>query len=105
MGLTQYKIDFGSMPWASPTKGIRQKVFRAHDVQLRLVEYSRTMPQRCGEKSHVGYVLDGKMEIKFENETQEYSAGDGVYLPSGSKHKHMAKMLTDTVTAVFVEKV
>lgn len=103
--MIQCRIDFRSMPWASPTQGIRQKVYRTNGRQLRLVEYSRAMPQHWCEKGHVGYVLDGRMEIRFENEVHTYSAGDGVYLPSGSEHKHMAKVLTDTVTVVFVEDV
>jgi quercetin dioxygenase-like cupin family protein len=101
--MTQYRIDFRSMPWTSGTSGVRQKVFRANNGQLRLVEYSKAMHQHWCEKGHTEYVLNGKMEIEFENEAQTYSAGDGVYLPSGSEHKHVAKVLTDTVTVVFVE--
>lgn len=103
--MIQCRIDFRSMPWASPTQGIRQKVYRTNGRQLRLVEYSRAMPHHWCEKGHVGYVLDGRMEVRFENEVHTYSAGDGVYLPGGSEHKHMAKVLTDTVTVVFVEDV
>jgi len=101
--MIQYRIDFRSMPWTSSTHGIRQKVYRTNGRQLRLVEYSRAMPQHWCEKGHVGYMLEGKMEIEFGDKTQTYSAGDGIYLPSGPQHKHMAKILTDTVTAVFVE--
>ena len=101
--MIQYRIDFRSMPWTSPTPGVRQKVYKTNGHQLRLVEYSKVMPQHWCEKGHTGYVLDGRMEIEFENEAKTYSAGDGIYLPSGSEHKHMAKILTDTVTVVFVE--
>ena len=101
----QYKIDFKSMPWTSPASGVRQKIFRFKDRQLRLVEYSKTMPPHWCERGHVGYMLEGKMEIRFENEVHTYSAGDGVYLPSGAQHKHMARILTRTATLVFVEDV
>ena len=43
------------------------------------------------------------MDVRFENEVCTYSVGDGISLPSGSEHKHMARVLTDTVTIVFVE--
>jgi quercetin dioxygenase-like cupin family protein len=45
------------------------------------------------------------MEIRFENEVHTLSAGDGVFLPSGPEHKHMAKILTDTATVFFAEDV
>lgn len=103
--MIQYKIDFKSIPWASSVKGVREKVYRDSHRQLRLVEYSKDMPQHWCEKGHFGYVLDGKMEIRLENEGYTYSSGDGVFLPSGQKHKHMARILTDTVTIIFVEDV
>lgn len=100
-----YKVDFQSIPWSSPANGVRQKVYRSGDRQLRLVEYSRDMPPHWCEKGHYGYVLNGRMEIRFENEVHTFSSGDGVFLPSGSEHKHMAKILTDTATVFFVEDV
>jgi hypothetical protein len=31
--------------------------------------------------------------------------GGGVFIPDGREHRHMGKVLTDTVTAIFVEDV
>ena len=101
----QHRVDFKSIPWVSPAKGIQQKIYKADRRQLRLVEYSKDMPPHWCEKGHIGYVLDGKMEIRFENEVHLYSAGDGVFIPSGQEHRHSAKMLTDTVTVIFVEDI
>jgi hypothetical protein len=70
--MTQYRIDFRSMPWTSGTSGVRQKVFRANNRQLRLVEYSKAMHQHWCEKGHTEYVLNGKMEIEFENERSKH---------------------------------
>lgn len=100
-----HKIDFGQTPWSSPADGVRQKVYKAGHRQLRLVEYSRNMPLHWCEKGHYGYVLNGRMELRFENEVHTFSAGDGVFLPSGPEHKHMAKILTDTATVFFVEDI
>ena len=102
--MMQYRVDFGSLPWTTPMNGVRQKVFKFGGRQLRLVEYSKIMKEHWCERRHVGYVLDGKMRINFENETVAYAAGDGVVIPAGSEHKHMANLVTDTVTIVFVEE-
>ena len=53
----------------------------------------------------VSYVLEGKMEVKFEHDIQIYSRGDGIFIPGGQEHKHMATVLTDKVTVIFVEDV
>ena len=103
--MTQHKIDFKSLPWISPAQGIRQKTYKDGCHQLRLVEYSKEMPPHWCEKGHIGYILKGKMEIKFQNEVCQYSAGDGVFIPRGQNHKHSVKTLTDKVTVIFVEDI
>lgn len=85
--------------------GVRQKVCRIGSKQLRLVEYSKNMPPHWCEKSHFGYILHGRMKIEFENEVHTYSLGDGVFIPKGQQDKHMARILTEKVAAVFVEDV
>jgi hypothetical protein len=101
--MTQYRVNFRSMPWTRTGTGVRQKTFRFDRNQLRLVEYSKLMPPHWCEKGHVGYMLAGKMEVRFGNEIQAFSAGDGIYLPSGPQHKHSVTILTDTAILVFVE--
>jgi quercetin dioxygenase-like cupin family protein len=53
----------------------------------------------------MGYVLQGAIEIQFENEVRIYSSGDGISIPHGQEHIHMARVLSDTVTVIFVEDV
>jgi hypothetical protein len=103
INMEQHKIDFESIPWTSPMKGVRQKIFKAGNRQLRLVEYSICMSEHWCEKGHIGYVLEGKMEIQFDDEACTYSSGDGIFIPEGKENRHMAKILSDTVTAVFIE--
>jgi quercetin dioxygenase-like cupin family protein len=50
-------------------------------------------------------ILDGRFEIKYDSATEVYGPGDGVFIPSGDEHRHMAVALTDVVRAVFVEEV
>ena len=103
--MANYRIDFASIPWESPIDGLRQKVCRVDGRQLRLVEYSKDLPAHWCEKGHIGYVLQGQLEIRFDGQTQVYGPGDGVFIPDGPEHRHMGRVLSDTVTLVFVEDV
>ncbi len=101
--MQQYKVDFDSLPWDIPISGVRCKAVRSDGRQLRLVEYTPEMAPHWCEKGHIGCILDGRFEIQFTDETIIFNAGDGVFIPSGAQHKHMARALSDTVRAVFVE--
>lgn len=101
--MISYRIDFESIPWESPIAGVRQKVCMSGSRQLRLVEYSKDLPAHWCEKGHIGYVLQGQIEIRFDREVHTYGPGDGVFIPDGPEHKHMGRVLSDTVTLVFVE--
>ena len=87
-----YKIDFASIPWETPMKGVRHKVIKQGDRQLRLVEYTKDLVPHWCDKGHIGYVLEGQLEITFENERVVYNPGDGVFIPSGKDHKHMGRV-------------
>jgi quercetin dioxygenase-like cupin family protein len=100
-----YKVDFGQVPWESPMRGLRFKAVRQAGRQLRLVEYTKEMEPHWCEKGHIGYVLEGRFEIRFPGEVHSYDGGDGVFIPAGVEHKHMGKALTDVVQVVFVEDV
>ncbi len=103
--MLSYHIDFNNIPWETPMKGLRFKAMRQGGKQLRLVEYTKEMPQHWCEKGHIGYVLEGRFEIRFPGEVHIYNEGDGVFIPAGAEHKHMGRALTDIVRVVFVEEV
>ena len=63
------------------------------------------MPPHWCEKGHYGLVLDGEIEIEFQNEKIIYKAGDGVFIPDGEEHKHKGRVLKGSVQAKFVEDV
>ena len=73
---------------------------------MRFVEFSHGFvePEWC-INGHVGYVLDGDMDVDFDGETVHFSAGDGIFIPAGAEHRHRAKILTDVVRLVLVEEV
>jgi len=99
-----YKVDFSEIAWEKPIKGVRCKTKKQGAKQLRLVEYTKEMDPHWCEKGHFGYILEGKFEIRFESGPLIYAAGDGVFIPPGPKHRHMAKVLSSLVRALFVEQ-
>ena len=98
-----YKIDFTSIPWESPMKGVRCRTVRQGNKQIRLVEYTQEMEPHWCDKGHCGYILEGTFEITFDDRVDIFESGDGVFIPSGTPHRHMAKVLSDKVLAVFAE--
>ncbi len=103
--MSQYKVDFETIPWQAPIGGLRHKAERQCGRQLRVVEYTEEMEPHWCEKGHIGYVLEGRFEIQFREETAVFNAGDGVFIPPGPEHKHMGTALSDVVRVVFVEDI
>ncbi len=102
--MTQYRVDFVSMKWERPAAAVRFKAYEQEGKKLRLVEFSKGFiePDWCS-KGHIGYILDGQMEVDFNGKVVLFSAGDGVFIPAGEKHKHKATVLTDVVKVILVE--
>jgi len=100
------RIDFDSLSWESPLPGVRHKSFEHGGTKLRLAEYSRDFvaPDWCTE-SHVGYVLEGEVDIDFDGHVERFSAGDGLFIPEGEEHRHKPTVVTDVVRLVLVERV
>ena len=63
------------------------------------------MPAHLCAKGHYGLVLDGELEIEFQNEKILYKSGDGVFIPDGEEHKHKGRVLTESVKVIFVEDI
>ena len=104
--MKQYKINFESMEWEVPAEDVRFKAYEQDGRKLRLVEFAKEFvePDWC-RKGHVGYVLEGQMEIDFNGEAIVFGPGDGVFIPAGEGHKHIGRVLTDKVRAILVEDV
>jgi len=103
--LAQYRIDFNSMNWETPAAGVRQKVVVQDDKQLRLLEFSKGFIElEWCTKGHIGFILDGQLEINFGGMSVVYGPGDVATIPDGENHKHKAKSITETVTIFVVEK-
>jgi quercetin dioxygenase-like cupin family protein len=102
--MNDYRIDFDAAEWESPMPGVRNKAVRHGSQLLRLVEYGNDVAPHWCEKGHVGMILEGRMEIEFDSGTHVFQAGDGVFIPGGTAHRHRATALTEVVRAVFVEE-
>ena len=102
--MEQYKIDFESIPWESPAAGVKFKAYEQNGRKLRLAEFTREFiePDWC-TKGHIGYILEGQMEIDFDGKVVVFNSGDGLFIPEGDKHK--GRVLTDVVKIILVEDV
>jgi len=102
----KYRIVFDELEWITPGDDIRYKCYQHDGFQLRLVEFGKKMmhPEWC-LKGHLGYIVDGKLELTFSGEKEIYQPGDAIFIPDGERHKHRPKVLTDKVTFFSVEKI
>ena len=98
------KVDFESLDWQSPLPGARYKAHQQANRKLRLVEFTRDFvePDWC-KKGHVGYVLEGEMDIDFDGEVVRFSAGHGLFIPEGEDNRHKATVVSEVVRLVLVE--
>lgn len=103
--MAQYKVDFKMIEWQAPMDGVRFKANKQNGKQLRFVEYTKKMPPHWCENGHIGYVLEGEFEITFDGEVVIFKPGEGIFIPAGKEHKHMARALTNIVKIVFVEEI
>jgi ethanolamine utilization protein EutQ (cupin superfamily) len=104
--MEKYQVDFKTMPWETPAVGVRFKAYEQNGRKLRLAEFTKEFVESdwC-TKGHVGYVLEGRMEIDFDGKVIMFGPGDGLFIPAGEERKHKAKVLTDTLKIILVEDV
>ncbi len=102
--MKNYLATFADMAWETPAAGIRQKVFRQGEKSLRLVQFDKDMrhPQWC-TVGHMGYVLEGTLEVTFAEQTVIYHQGDGLIIPPGDTDKHKPKAVTASVTLFLID--
>lgn len=98
------RIDFGSLEWHVPLPGARCKASQQGNRRIRLVEFTKGFvePDWC-RKGHMGYVLDGQMDVDFDGQVVRFSAGDGLAIPAGEGYRHKATVITDVVRLILVE--
>jgi quercetin dioxygenase-like cupin family protein len=84
--------------------GARFKVFGDAAKQMRLVEFTSEFvePHWC-EKGHVGFVLQGELEVDFHGQVVRYGEGSGIFIPPGPSNGHKGRSLTPSVLLFLVE--
>ena len=99
------RVAFEEMPWETSPAGARFKVQKIGALQLRLLEFSRDLdhPHWC-TTGHLGYILEGEMEVEFASGSQVFRAGDGLAIPAGDVEKHRPRALTERVRMIFMEE-
>lgn len=100
------RIAFDDLPWEVSAAGNRSKTQVLGSRQLRLVEFTPELdhPHWC-ERGHIGYVLEGELEIEFDRGALTFRAGDGISIPPGLLDRHRPRALSELVRVIFVENV
>ena len=99
-----YRVDFPRMPWAAPTPGARSKERHEDGRRVRLLELTPELreTQWC-TKAHIGFVLEGQLEIDFDGTVVVFGPGDALVIPAGEDHRHKATVRTQTARLFLVE--
>lgn len=91
--MDSFRVLFDALDWQCPAPGLRVKVRRQGNRQLRLLEHSREFVEAdwC-EKAHYGLVLEGELELLFQDQDAQercvrFPQGSGLLIPAGEKHK------------------
>ena len=81
-------IQFKNIAWAKPSKGMEQKVYTDENKRMRLVKFNDDFIEKdwC-TNGHIGYVIEGEMQIDFNRELKHYKKGEGLWINNGEKHK------------------
>lgn len=82
------RINFSEFPWDPSSVGVRSKAIVRGGKKLRLVEFSDKFVEHdwC-RKGHLGYVLEGELDISFSDRMERFTAGDGIVIAVGERHK------------------
>lgn len=75
------------MDWTQ-NPGAQQKEVILGENKMRLLELDDSfVEQHWCEKGHYGYVIEGALSMVIDGEVVTFNAGDGMAIPSGTKHK------------------
>jgi quercetin dioxygenase-like cupin family protein len=101
-----FKIEFEAMAWDTSHPGARSKSCCVNGARMRLLELTEQFVENdwC-HKGHVGFVLEGSLEVDFGHQRVTYRTGDGLCIPSGDTAAHRARALTTIVRLILFEDV
>ena len=104
--MESHAILFDQLEWQSPQAGARFKLFREGSKQVRLLELSpEFVESHWCEKGHVGFVVEGELEIDFSGHFVRFPQCSALMIPAGAAHAHKARAVTSLVRLFLVEEV
>ncbi len=100
------RVDFDSAEWRTTAPGARHKFAERDGKRIRLVEFADTFVEHdwC-PRGHVGYLLEGELEIVFEGRSERVGPGEGFIIRSGGAEKHKARSLGPVARMILVEDI
>ncbi len=104
--MSDVKIDFESESWQVVAPGGRHKAVERAGKRVRLAEFATEFvePGWC-PKGHVGYVLEGRVDLEFEDRVEHFGPGDAFVIRPGGVEKHKARAVGSTARMLLVEDV
>ena len=101
-----YRIDFAKTDWEPTLEGTARLKRIARDGRIfRLVELTRAAshPHWC-LTGHLGFIVEGEMEIDFDGDVKVFRAGDALVIPAGEKDRHRPRALSDRALMFLIEE-
>jgi len=106
MRMEQHKVIFDTLHWESLMPGVRYKRYNSDNKQIRLVEYDKSFIEQVWcIIGHIGYVIEGEIEIDFNGENINYKSGDALFILPGEFHTYKLKVVSDKAILFMVEDV
>jgi hypothetical protein len=92
------------VPWTILAEGARQKLAESGGKRVRLLELTQAfVDEEWCTRGHVGYVLEGQLELAFEDRVEQFAKGSGFVLRDGDRYKHKARALGRRVLVLLTE--
>lgn len=106
VSMSEKKIDFEKVEWENSSPFLRSKSFEQNGKKVRVVELKKGLdhPDWC-ETGHIGYVLEGELDIDFDGEILNYKRGDVLFIASGETEKHIPIPKSEKVLLLLVEEI
>jgi len=101
--MTTRRIPANDIPWTAPADGVRHKLTISGGRKVRLVEFATGFAEAdwcCA--AHIGYVLEGWLEVAFTDAVEVFCPGDVVMI--GADDKHRARVIEGPVRLFLVEE-
>jgi quercetin dioxygenase-like cupin family protein len=97
------RIDFETLTWTQAAEGLRYKSAESEGRRVRLLEFAAGYREAepC-VKSHIGYVIEGELEVEFSDRTERFGRGDALVIHA---EPHSAKACVGRVLLFLVEDV